>query len=248
MKMKRIFILLLAAMLLLLSSSVYAGSGSQAKQADTLKQLGLFSGTDKGYQLEAAFTRAQGTVMLLRLAGEADDADRAKLKPAFKDVKASHWAAASIAYAVSKGYVKGTSSTAFAPDRLMTGKEFLTLINRLLGYPEATPAKAAELSQKNGLLTAATAKRLTTANPFLRGDMVEAAYSALLAKQAGSTRTLIQVLVEDKDAIAVDFAVASGLYQKPEKPSSSYIPKPGTDPMDAIEEAIRQKLDEHSNR
>ncbi|WP_308639695.1 S-layer homology domain-containing protein [Paenibacillus silvisoli] len=244
MRMKGLSLLLAAAMLFMLSSSVYAVGGSQVKQADLLKQLGLFSGTDKGYLLEGSFTRAQGTVMLLRLAGESDDADRAKLKPSFKDVKAAHWAAASIAYAVSKGYVKGLSPAAFAPDRSMTGSEFLTLILRLLGYPNASPAKAADLSQKIGLLQPDAAKRLTTAKPFLRGDMVEAAAAALTAKQAGSTRTLIQELVEDKGAVAVDAAVASGLYQKPKKPSGSYVPAPGTDPMDAIEDAIRQKLDE----
>lgn len=99
---KSVTLSLLLTMLLLLSSSVYAISYSRTKQADTLNQLGLFTGTGQGYQLEAAFTRAQGTAMLFRLAGEEIDASKAKLKPAFKDVKSSYWAASSIAFAVKK--------------------------------------------------------------------------------------------------------------------------------------------------
>ncbi|SFS72390.1 S-layer homology domain-containing protein [Paenibacillus sp. BC26] len=237
--------ILLLAIFLLIVSPVNGVSDDRTKQADTLHQLGLFNGMDNGYQLEAAFTRAQGTAMLLRLAGEDGAAAKAKLKPAFTDVKSTHWAAASIAYAVNKGYVKGISSISFAPDRLMTGKEFLTLINRLLGYPDAVPATAAELSQKNGLLQTDVAERLTGASPFLRGDMVQVAYAALIAKPAGSKKTLLQTLVEDKGAISAVTAAASGLYTSPSKDTDDdfYTPEPGSDPIDSIEEAIRQKLD-----
>lgn len=237
---------LLLALLLLLASLVNAAPDSRVKQADTLKQLGLFTGTGQGYQLEASFTRAQGTAMLLRLAGEEADAAKAKLKPAFKDVKSSYWAASCIAFAVKKGYVKGVSSTTFAPERMMTGKEFLTLVNRLLGYPDAVPANAAELSQRNGLLQADAVARLIAARAFLRGDMVEITYAALLAEPAGSKSTLLQKLVEEKGTITVEAAVASGLYTPSagsKDTADVYIPEPGTDPMDAIEEAIRQKLD-----
>ncbi|MCM3628215.1 S-layer homology domain-containing protein [Paenibacillus glycanilyticus] len=226
----------------ILSSSDPANAGQRTIQADTLKQLGLFMGTNYGYQLGDPITRAQGAVMLLRLSGEADDAARAQLKSSFTDVKSSHWAVQSIAYAVSKGYVKGIGNGQFAPDRLMTGKEFLTLINRLLGYPNATTSNAAELSRNNGLLTVDAATRLANAKPFLRGDMVEVVYAALQTKQAGKTSTLLQSLVEEKGSISVELATASGLYVKPNVPAY-YIPKPGSDPMDSIEQAIRQKLD-----
>lgn len=224
----------------ILSASDSTNSSQHTQQADTLNQLGLFMGTNYGYQLGDPITRAQGTVMLLRLSGEADDAARAQIKSSFTDVKSSHWAVQSIAYAASKGYVKGIGNGSFAPDRLMTGKEFLTLINRLLGYPSATTSNAAELSHNNGMLTADAASRLANAKPFLRGDMVEVVYAALQTKQAGMTSTLLQSLVEDKGSISVELATASGLY-KPNVPAY-YIPKPGSDPMDSIEQAIRQKL------
>ncbi|GLX70670.1 S-layer homology domain-containing protein [Paenibacillus glycanilyticus] len=228
----------------ILSASASSGSPSTSQriqQADTLKGLGLFMGTNYGYQLGEPITRAQGTVMLLRLSGEEDDATGVQLKSSFTDVKSSHWAAKSIAYAVNKGYVKGIGNGAFAPDRLMTGKEFLTLINRLLGYPGATTSTAEELSHTNGLLAADAASRLANAKPFLRGDMVEVVYAALQTKPAGMSKTLLQSLVEDKGSISAELATASGLYVKPNSPAY-YIPKPGSDPMDSIEQAIRQKL------
>ncbi|MEK3885650.1 S-layer homology domain-containing protein [Paenibacillus sp. PL2-23] len=220
------------------TASTYA---SNTVKADTLKQLGLFTGTNKGYQLGDSFTRAQGVVMLLRLSGEADAAAKVKLKPAFTDVLSTNWAANEIAYAVSKGYVKGIGNGAFAPDRMMTGKEFLTLINRLLGYPHAAPSNVEELSWNNGLLAADSAARLANAKPFLRGDMVEVVYAALQTKLSGSSNTLLDTLVEDKGAINAEIAVASGLYTKSKEPLY-YIPKPGSDPMDSIEQAIRQRL------
>gem|GEM_PF-1508896 len=224
-------------------SAAASTNDSNTLKADTLKLLGLFTGTNSGYQLEDSFTRAQGVVMLLRLSGEADEAAAAQLKPNFTDVKSTNWAADAIAYAVSKGYVKGIGNGAFAPDRVMSGKEFLTLINRLLGYTDAAPSTAEELSRNNGLLSADAAARLTNAKPFLRGDMVEVVYAALQTNLSGSPKTLLRSLVEDKGAISPDAAVASGLYT-PTKSSGplSYIPTPGSDPMDSIEQAIRQML------
>ncbi|MHA6482373.1 S-layer homology domain-containing protein [Paenibacillus sp. strain BS8-2] len=217
---------------------------SNTLKADILKQLGLFTGTNNGYQLGDSFIRSQGVVMLLRLSGEADEAAKANLKPTFTDVNSTNWAANEIAYAVSKGYVKGIGNGEFAPDRIMTGKEFLTLINRLLGYPHAAPSNVEELSWNNGLLTADSAARLANAQPFLRGDMVEVVYAALQTKLSGSSSTLLSTLVEDKGAISAELAVASGLYTKSNEPLY-YIPKPGSDPMDSIEQAIRQRLGQH---
>ncbi|MFB9328901.1 S-layer homology domain-containing protein [Paenibacillus aurantiacus] len=238
----------IVALLLLLATSAFGDSASQQKQADTLKALGLFTGTAQGYELDKVFTRAQGTAMLLRLAGEEDDAKKANLKPVFADVKSTHWAAASIAYAYKQGYVRGVNDQSFAPERLMTGKEFLTLMLRLLGYPDAAPQVTTELAQTSGLLQADAAARLSAASPFLRGHMVEIAHAALLAKPSGSSLTLLQTLVEQEGAIDAGTAAASGLYVKSSAPSTSkgsegpYVPAPGTDPMDAIEEAIKQKL------
>lgn len=72
----------------ILSASDSTNSSQHTQQADTLNQLGLFMGTNYGYQLGDPITRAQGTVMPLRLSGEADDAARAQIKSSFTDVKA----------------------------------------------------------------------------------------------------------------------------------------------------------------
>ncbi|MFC4099014.1 S-layer homology domain-containing protein [Paenibacillus xanthanilyticus] len=244
MKKRATALVAIVALLLVMASSAFGDSASQQKQADTLKALCLFTGTAQGYELDKVFTRAQGTAMLLRLAGQEEEAKKQNAKPAFADVKSTHWAAASIAYAYKQGYVRGVNSQTFAPERLMTGKEFLTLVLRLLGYPDAAPATAANLAQTSGLLQANSAASLTAANPFLRGHMVEIAHAALLAKPSGSGLTLLQTLVEQKGAIDAEAAAKSGLYVKSAAKGSEgpYVPEPGTDPMDAIEEAIKQKL------
>ncbi|MNY63682.1 hypothetical protein D3C86_2006780 [compost metagenome] len=66
---------------------------------------------------------------------------------------------------------------------------------------------------------------------FRRDEMVAVAYRAIQTKLKGSPRTLLQKLVEDDKAVSAEAAVASGLYKKP-----------GNDPMDQIEAAIRDAL------
>lgn len=55
-------------------------------RADKLNSLGLFMGTDAGYQLDQPSTRIQGIVMLIRLLGKEDEAlDETRSAP-FNDV------------------------------------------------------------------------------------------------------------------------------------------------------------------
>ena len=46
----------------------------EEEAADALNSLGLFSGSEAGYELERTPTRAEALVMLLRLTGQADAA------------------------------------------------------------------------------------------------------------------------------------------------------------------------------
>lgn len=65
-------------------------------QAEMLKKLGLFMGTDKGFELEREMTRAEAAAMLCRfLGGEAETAKGGFSHP-FRDVPA--WADASVAW------------------------------------------------------------------------------------------------------------------------------------------------------
>lgn len=67
--MKRICktLLLAAVIMALLAATAFAADFTHC--ADALKDLGLFSGSDKGYELDRAPTRLEAGVMLVRLLG-----------------------------------------------------------------------------------------------------------------------------------------------------------------------------------
>lgn len=201
-------------------------------EADSLNKLQLFQGTDRGYELDQTLTRAQGATMLLRLFGwEPTAANAQGLNSPFTDVPATHWAAKSIGFAFSKALVHGVSDVHFAPDASITGEQFLALTLRALGYAEAEPQTASELAATSGLLSASEAQLIVQGGVFRRDEMVAVAYCAIQTKLKGSTRTLLQKLVEDDKVVSSSAAVASGLYKAP-----------SSDPMDQIEDAIRDAL------
>jgi hypothetical protein len=229
-------VVLVMTFIILGSAAFGANEIKNQDKAEVLKRMQLFQGTNKGYELDKAFTRAQGAVMLLRLLGWDDEAAKYDGKLAFADVKKSHWAAKFIFYANSKGLVRGVTNAKFAPDENMNGSQFIALTLRALGYMNAEPGKALELAETSGLLEGKDAERLIGKKIFLRDDMVVIAYSALITKMNNSDKTLLQKLVEDDYSVNKEAALASGLYKEKTDLLNS------KDPLDQIEAAIRKAL------
>lgn len=203
-------------------------------KAEELKQLGLIQGTGSGFNLEKAFTRAEGAVIIIRLSGMEKKALAYTEKAVFKDVQKEHWAEKYVSYAYNNNIVKGISSEKYGPEGLMTGDQFVTFVLRVLGYPEAKPETAFPLAVQSGLLSVKRAKELTDKKVFLRDDMVEVAHNALCTKVNKSSKTLLQKLVEDKQVVSKEAAIKSGLYTE-----SSL--------MDKIDDAIAEKLKNSSS-
>ena len=80
--MKRIYkscvaVLLLLAMLLSCVPALAAGSSHSCttlQKAEALKTLGLFQGTNKGFELEKTLTREQAITLIVRLLGAEAEA------------------------------------------------------------------------------------------------------------------------------------------------------------------------------
>jgi len=215
-----------------ISSAVFAAPPKNTALAQTLMSLKLIAGTNRGLELDKVFTRAQGTVIVIKLLGMEKKAQEQKLNSTFTDVN-NHWAAKYITFAYNNGIVHGTGNKQFSPERQMTGKELIALILRGLGYKETSPETAKSTAVKIGLFSENEADELTQKKVFLRDDMIFVVYKALTATLEGSTKTLLQTLVES-NVVPKDSALASDLY--------SEIPQQPQDAMDAIEDAIRKKL------
>ena len=58
---------------LILAGAATAATEIQQQDAVFLDELGLFQGTERGYELDRTMTRAEGAVMLVRLLGRESE-------------------------------------------------------------------------------------------------------------------------------------------------------------------------------
>lgn len=91
--------------ILLIAVSVHSAVSYQ-REAEILHQIGLFQGTDEGFELGKAFTRAEGATMLVRLLGKEEEALSSVKKSGFSDVP--DWAKPYVGYCFENGITKGT--------------------------------------------------------------------------------------------------------------------------------------------
>lgn len=167
-------------------------------KADELYRLGLFKGSDTGYNLEGAADRNQAAVMLIRLLGKEEKAkaqyNAGALKCPFTDVP--DWAKAQVTWLYEANYINGNSASTYGGSSRVTAQQYTAMTLRALGYTEAsgsyTYAGALDFGVKIGLMTEAQKSRYQES--FLRGDMVDISYNALYLKMYDSDLTLYQQL------------------------------------------------------
>jgi len=174
-------------------TAVASNTNSQA-EADALHYLGLFLGTDKGYELEKSLTRAEAITMVVRFVGEEEDApEYAEMHP-FSDVP--EWADAYVGYSYANAITNGYSETIFAPNEAVTRQQFLTFMLRVLGYSDSAGEfqwdKPEALALQLGLIESTSNLK----DIFLREDMVEICWRVLGAAYKNSKKTLAEQLIE----------------------------------------------------
>lgn len=187
-----------------LTASAFAADFTAS--ADHLKELGLFRGTDQGYELDRAPTRAEAAAMLVRLLGKEEEAQKLAYDAPFTDLQS--WEKPYVQYLYQNGLTTGATATAFEPDEACTAQMYGAFVLRALGYTETagdfTYEKAVDFAKKNGVYDS------MTVNPahFLRDHVVAASYTALALSPKGEEGTLLDALVQD-GAVSSDAAAAS---------------------------------------
>lgn len=224
--MKKLIVCLLVVVMLM--STVSAASTAQINTADAMNELGLFLGTDLGYELEKQLTRAQGVTMLVRMIGKESTAKDGRFGDPFTDVDA--WAKGYVGYAWKNKITNGISATEFGPNMTMTDYMFLTLTLRALGYSDSAQVADFEwrepyaLAKKIGLIETTRAD-----NYFTRAEAVAIFWNALNAKLKNSSKTLADTLIEQGVFTAKEFADAAKVQKDgreenvgvPQQPSGS---------------------------
>lgn len=203
---------------ILMSTASFA-STDFTKEADQLNDLGLFSGTQAGYELNRIPSRVEGLAMLVRLLGKTEEAESNRYEHPFIDIP--NWANASVGYAYKMGLAKGISETTFGARAPLDGNAYATFILRALNYNDLKGdfnwQQALILATEMGLVSGAD--KVGMQETFTRNDLVGMSYNALSTPLKGQTRTLMVHLIQrgavsKEKAIALDLVKAESL-EKP---------------------------------
>lgn len=193
--MKRIITIII--LLLLTTANAYASDFnviSEEDYADYLNSIGLFSGTDKGYELERNSSRIEGAVMTLRLYENELAVVKENIQPPFIDVPS--WASLQLGYLYDKGIVSGVSDTIFDSMRNITANEYMTYLLKMLGYSATDDflwSESVQYAKEIGILPSDI---IIEKSSMSRGKMVELTYYVIKANIKGENHTLESIIAE----------------------------------------------------
>jgi len=240
-KFGRITVLLSVLVLLFaLTSATYAVGGDNTSHATDLKEMGLFSGTDKGFELEKVPSRVQSAAMLVKLLGGEAEETSMKYAHPFKDVPS--WATNYVGYMYKKGLTKGISATMFGSANNTSAKDFSTFMLKALGYKDGDFVynDVLNFAQSKGLYTANEMAALI-ASAFTRNEMVLLAHNALDVSLKGSEDRLIDRLVDAK-AVSVNVANELEYYDYPTVPMVITVDANGRLTLEYLYDKIKPEI------
>lgn len=210
--MKRILIATLAAAILTANASAYrvphqdeggniirledANCDPQA-QAEMLQKLGLFMGTDNGFGLDRAMTRAEAAAMLCRFLGGTAEAETGSWEHPFRDVPA--WADHAVGWLYQNKLTYGISEKEYGANQPVTAGQYAIFLSRAVyGNDDGDHwfLGTAESAALDG-------------QPFLRSYAVGMSVRALMHSPGSSPETLAQRLAEKGVYTAAQFADAA---------------------------------------
>ena len=188
-----------AAAAAMLTASAFAANYTNC--ADSLHEMGLFQGTQNGYDLDRTPTRAEASVMLVRLLGKEAEAKALAYTAPFTDLKG--WEKPYVQYLYSNGLANGTNRTTFNPTGKCTAQMYAVFLLRALGYSDTADfsyANAIETAREQGIYDTG----IINVQNFLRDDAAAASYTALSVSPKNSKGTLLDQLVGENAITEAD--------------------------------------------
>ena len=188
-----------AAAAAMLTASAFAANYTNC--ADSLHEMGLFQGTQNGYDLDRTPTRAEASVMLVRLLGKEAEAKTLTYTAPFTDLKG--WEKPYVQYLYSNGLANGTNRTTFNPTGKCTAQMYAVFLLRALGYSDTADfsyANAIETAREQGIYDTG----IINVQNFLRDDAAAASYTVLSVSPKNSEGTLLGQLVSENAITEAD--------------------------------------------
>ena len=198
----RVLSVLLAAVLILALMPMTALAArtvtdEMSSAAQKLNTVGLFKGTEKGFELDKAPNRVTAYVMLIVLTGKAEECLSGSWTHPFSDVPG--WADQYIGYAYEKGLTTGVGGGKFGADDRCTAQMYAVMALRALGYsdsgdsPDFTYATVLETAVDKGIFSREQLDACR--NDFLRGDLALISSNMMTQTLKGTETRLIDSLV-----------------------------------------------------
>jgi len=176
--------------------TVFASAGFESS-ADALGAIGVFRGSDDGYELDREPTRQEAAVMLIRLLGKEAEVLDGTYEHPFTDVE--EWADKYIGYLYEAGITNGSTETLFEGNEPCDAQMYTVFMLRALGYTEQdgdyTYNSAVDFARGIGLVDDLT----LGGGEFTRGNMAVISYVALATapKDDDDCASLLAHLVDD---------------------------------------------------
>ncbi len=171
-----------------------AGASNFDSCADMLKTVGLFQGTEQGYDLDRAPTRAEAATMLVRLLGKEDEAKALTYTAPFTDLKG--WEAPYVQYLYDNKMTNGSTATTFSPSDTCSAQMYTTFLLRALGYSDTTGDftydGALDFGKETGLVDDVNCDE----ENFLRDHVAAMSLTALYTSPKDSESRLLEQLLE----------------------------------------------------
>ena len=143
------------------------------KEAQSLQAAGLLQGNEKGLDLLKPLNRIEATTILVRALGLENTPTETVSK--FADIPDDNWGVKYANIAYDAGITRGIGDNKFAPDDLITGDQFATLLLRNSESEEFDWQTAINILIEKNIITPENAE---TMDLFTRGDMAKIIYEA----------------------------------------------------------------------
>ncbi len=184
----------------------YAKAGYTPKYesiAKELSELGIFRGSDLGFELERVPTRQEALIMLLRLLGEEEEALAYTGTSPFTDLTGWLDGRKYIHYGAAMGYTNGIDATTFNQYGSASRSVYLTYVLRALGYDDKAGdfvwnTTSDDLAVEIGLMTAKQLNEMEQ-NGFYRDHVALISKNALKANLKDGSMTLGERLAVSGD-------------------------------------------------
>ena len=169
-------------------------SAKYEEEAELLSELGIFRGSNLGFELERVPTRQEALIMLIRLLGEEEEALAYTGKSPFTDLTGWLEGRNYIHYGSAMGYTNGIDAVTFNQYGAASRHVYLTYVLRALGYDDKAGdfvwnTTSDDLAVEIGLLTS---RQLTAMKEsgFYRDHVVLISKNALTAELKDGSMTL----------------------------------------------------------